>query len=89
MAALANEVEAWIAQHGVVGIEDPINAYLSCVVARHALGEAAAAAALLDAGRDLLITRADRIADPDARRGYLERVPVNRALLHWRPGPPP
>ena len=84
MRELATEVDGWIAANGVVGIEDPITVYLSCAAARRALGEDENASAQIEAGRALLLERAGRIADPDARRSYLERVPANRALLAWR-----
>jgi len=85
MRALADEIEGWIAENGVIGIEDPIHVYLSCVRARHALGDAAKAKEPLESGQALLLARADRILDSDARASYLEEEPINRALLQWSP----
>jgi tetratricopeptide (TPR) repeat protein len=83
MHARLEEIEGWIREHGVEGIEDPIRTYLSCAYAHVALGNDTAATASMQAAHDLLTVRAERITAPEARQSYLEQVPANRAVMHW------
>ena len=83
MNARAEEIEGWIEEHGVEGIEDPIRTYVNCARAHLALGNDGAAAASMQAAHDLLATRAERITESEARRSYLEQVPANRAVMEW------
>jgi hypothetical protein len=61
--------------------------------ALHAIGDHAAARKAIDAARDHLRVRADRIDDPALRRCFLERVPENARTLdlarQWHVGDDP
>ncbi|MBN1484135.1 MAG: tetratricopeptide repeat protein [Chloroflexia bacterium] len=61
------------------GIEEPARIYLTCYQVLQAGGDKRAAE-LLQRARDLLEVRAARIADPDVRQSYLQRVPVHREI---------
>lgn len=73
-------------EHGIVdempeGLEDPPGAWLSIVMAYDALGEPGNAARAASAGYEMVMDRASRISDEEARRSYLECVPANRQLV--------
>jgi adenylate cyclase len=87
--AHVDEIEAWLAEQGVSGIEYPVQVYLACYHVLDALAAGSPALrgraeAVLQAGYDLLITRRDAIGDDRARRQFMENIPFNRVLYEAR-----
>jgi tetratricopeptide (TPR) repeat protein len=80
--ALAEGVAAMALRTRGGGMEElEANLYLLLGDALGALGDGAQAEELLAQGREVLLARAARIADPDARAGLLGAHPAHRALL--------
>lgn len=63
------------------GPEYPHHDYFACYRVLAAAGEEAAAHEALQSAYDLLLAQSERIADRDLRQLYLERVPLNRAVV--------
>jgi tetratricopeptide (TPR) repeat protein len=76
--ARAREASAWLETHG-----DEEEAYvrLACAEIEHAAGEANAAHEQIRAARDAVLARAEKIGSPDARTGFLTRVPEHARTL--------
>ena len=66
---------------GGQGPEFPLQDYLFCYQVFAAAGQEAPAAASLQTAHTMLMSRAEKIADPDLRRSFLERVEVNREIV--------
>ena len=49
--------------------------------ALHATGDVDGAAQVIAAARDIILANADKIAEPDVRRRFLENVPEHRRTL--------
>ncbi len=77
---IVQEVLTWIDENGIEGIEYPLRVYLSCVKVLNAANLAEKAKATLDAAKDLLDKKANRISDRKERQAYLENVPVHQQL---------
>ncbi len=78
--ARGEETLAWIAAHGVAGIEYPLRVYLAAADVLSATGQAERAAAALSAANALVQEQAARISDESARRSFLEKVPLHIQL---------
>jgi tetratricopeptide (TPR) repeat protein len=78
--AFVEEALAWIAAHGVNGIEYPLRVYLTAADVLGAAGRPEQADEVLAAARSLLQEQAARISDERTRRGFIERVPLHRQV---------
>jgi tetratricopeptide (TPR) repeat protein len=67
---------------GGEGPEFPQRDYFIGYQVLAAAGQEEAAWAALQSAHDLVATRAGKIADPALRRSFLERVPINREIIH-------
>ncbi len=74
------ELWAYLQQEKGQGMEFPQMAYLTCVEAFTALGEAESARLAMELGCAELRQRAESISDPLWRRSFLENVPENVRL---------
>jgi predicted ATPase/class 3 adenylate cyclase len=63
------------------GPEFPQRNYFLCSQVFAAVGDAATAQRALQAAYRLIITRAEKITDPELRRSFLERVAINRQIV--------
>lgn len=77
------EIQEWIRDHQGEGLENPFAVYLSLAKAHCYLGNVEESVEAISAGYALLMTRAERISDDEARHSYLHVVPSNRALAEW------
>lgn len=77
----AQELWAYLVEHGADGMEFPIMAYHTCAQVFEASEDRARSRLVIEAGYDELIKRADRISDRDWRRAFLENVPEHRDLI--------
>ncbi len=75
-----DEALAWIASHGVEGIEYPLRVYLTVDDVLTAAGREEGAAEAVRNGHALLQEKASHIHDEPTRHAYLERVPPNREI---------
>ncbi len=75
------EVWNYLREYGASGIEFPVWAYQTCADGFDALGDAENAQPALDAGYRELMTRADKISNPEWRRSFLENVAEHRAIV--------
>ena len=83
---LVNEIVTWLEANGSGGIDDPLQAYLTCyrILRSTADGDAPAmgrARAILSTAHADLLKQADRVRDPALRRSFLEGVAANREIL--------
>ena len=62
------------------GTEEPVRVYLACWQVLDAAADPRAHAVLI-AGHDLLMRRAEGIADANRRDSFLRRVPQHRRLI--------
>ena len=89
---LASEISSRAVQHGLDGIEHVALLALTMVEAGRLIGDHDMAGTWLAWGRDYLVTRANRLADPEHRRSYLENIIPHRVLLQMAAAagfPPP
>ncbi|MFN8440657.1 MAG: tetratricopeptide repeat protein [Caldilineaceae bacterium] len=85
--AQVTQIQRWIEQHGIEGIEFPIQLYLHCTRVLQAAGESAQAQSVLETGYQLLNERATKIQDPQLRQSFLQAVPFNRQIAEiWQNG---
>jgi len=77
------QLQTWTNECGGDGIEDPVLVYLSMAQAEIALGNPDGSEQAIKDGYELIMQRAARLGDSEARRSYLENVPVNRRLIAW------
>ncbi|HHS97149.1 MAG TPA: tetratricopeptide repeat protein [Chloroflexi bacterium] len=77
------EVLAWMEEHGPASVEYPLHVYLSAARIFVAAGQRERAGEVISAARALLMEQARRISDEDARRTFLEDVPVHRAIREF------
>jgi hypothetical protein len=63
------------------GPEYPHHDYFACYQVLAAAGKEVAAHEALQSAYDLLLAQSERIADRDLRQSFLERVPLNRAIV--------
>ena len=63
------------------GPDFPHRDYFICYQVLTMAGQEEIARAALQSAYNLVIARADKITDPDLRRSFLERVPVNREIV--------
>ncbi|HEY75230.1 MAG TPA: tetratricopeptide repeat protein [Thermoflexia bacterium] len=85
--SLAEEALAWMEEHGPASIEYPLHVYLSAAEIFTAAGRQGKAREVVSAAHALLMEQAGRISDEDARRTFLEDVPVHRAIREWAARP--
>nr|MBP7693015.1 tetratricopeptide repeat protein [Anaerolineales bacterium] len=81
--AETDAILAWIDEHGLAGIEYPLQVLYTCYTVLAAGPDAAAEArarAVLDQAYTTLQTQANAIRDPVLRRTFLENVAVHRAI---------
>jgi tetratricopeptide (TPR) repeat protein len=74
------ETLAWIAEHGVTGIDYPLRVYLTADDVLPAAGQPERAAEMLVAAQGLVEERAARISDEATRQSFLEQGPLHREL---------
>ncbi len=85
--AYAEEVLAYIREHGLVHIEPPFLVYHTCISILQACGEEDVARGVLEEAYKALMERAERIADAVLRRSFLELVPEHREIVAaWEEG---
>ena len=75
------EILAWLAEHEPVGVEFPVLVYLSCYQVLQTTTNGAALQQVLEAGYNLIQTRAKHIQDAGLRHTFLQEEPFNRAFL--------
>jgi class 3 adenylate cyclase/tetratricopeptide (TPR) repeat protein len=75
-----DELLSYLALITLDGAEEPFRVYLTCYEILSAAADPRAEG-VRDRAARLLITRAERIHDPQARRQFLEEIPIHRALL--------
>jgi predicted ATPase len=81
----ATEALAYVREHGLIQVGSPFLVYHTCIRIFEACGEEEAARQALEEAYEGLVARAERIADPQLRRSYLERVPEHREIVAaWR-----
>jgi hypothetical protein len=78
--AFVEEALAWIAAHGVHGIEYPLRVYLTAADVLGTAGRPEQADEVLAEARSLLQEQAARISDERTRRDFIERVPLHRQV---------
>ncbi|MEJ2211116.1 MAG: tetratricopeptide repeat protein, partial [Anaerolineae bacterium] len=76
----ADQVLAWLQEHGPDGVGDPCLAYMGAYQALLAAGEIERGQAALRAAYDLLITYAHSLADPVRRQAYLHDIEPGRTI---------
>lgn len=76
-----DEALAWIAQHGITGLELSLLVYLTAYQVLDAAGYVERAGAVLTEAHDLLMERAAKIRDEKLRRSFLENVAAHREIL--------
>lgn len=81
--SLVEEVLAYLAHQGTDGIDEPVLVFLTCYAVLHAVDDARASQAL-EAGYNLLMSRAARINDLALRHSYLQNQPAHAELLRLR-----
>jgi tetratricopeptide (TPR) repeat protein len=76
-------LELWdyLTGHGSGGLEFPILAYQTCAQVFQSLGDTTKALAAIRAGHDELMTRAEKISEPEWRRSFLENVAEHRTIV--------
>jgi tetratricopeptide (TPR) repeat protein/class 3 adenylate cyclase len=77
----AQEAMTVLDESGGQGPEFPLQDYLFCHQVFAAAGQEAPAAASLQTAYAMVMSRAEKITDPDLRRSFLERVEVNREIV--------
>jgi hypothetical protein len=70
-----------LSQHGTAGIERPTLCYQTCADIFDALGDPQTSRAAVEAGYRQLMTRAEKISDPDWRRSFIDNIPEHRAIF--------
>ncbi len=78
---LAREALATLDACGGEGPEAPQRDYFVSGQVLVAVGDAEAAARAFGEARRLVLLRADKLADPEQRRSFLEAVPLNREIM--------
>lgn len=74
------EILAWLTEHGVGGIDEPLGVYRTCIHALEMCGEPERAQKVLENAYRLLMERADKIDSSSSRCSFLENVRVNREI---------
>ncbi|MGE5141468.1 MAG: tetratricopeptide repeat protein, partial [Rudaea sp.] len=76
-------LETWeyLEQHGAKNMEHPMRPFGICADIFDALGESELSRAVVEAGYRELMTRANKISNPEWRASYLENDPFNRELV--------
>jgi tetratricopeptide (TPR) repeat protein len=80
----AHEALALLAECQGEGPEFPHQDYFLCAQVLAAQGQTAAARDALQSAHDMMLKRAERLSDVGLRQAFLERVPMNRAILEAR-----
>ncbi|MBU0496010.1 MAG: tetratricopeptide repeat protein [Chloroflexi bacterium] len=80
--AHADEVLAYLHDHGPAHLRAPFLAYQTGIRVLQACGDEAEARTWLARAYQPLMERAAGIANPDLRRSFLENVPAHRAILN-------
>jgi tetratricopeptide (TPR) repeat protein len=78
---LTREISARASQHGLDGIEHVALLAVTMAEAARLLGDHELGATWLAWGYDYLVTRANRLADPEHRHSYLVKILPHRRLL--------
>jgi len=86
--AYALQVWRYLATYGAAAMDDAALVYLALIEVFAAVGETAVTdgptlSAVVQAGYEFIMARADRISDPLWRQSFLENVPANRAGIQW------
>jgi class 3 adenylate cyclase/tetratricopeptide (TPR) repeat protein len=82
--ARVEEILAWIEDHGLEGIEYPLQVYLTCYHVLAGTGDAEAAGraeSILSEAHGILLKRAAGISDATLRLSFLENVAVNAEIM--------
>lgn len=80
-SAHVEEALAWIHQHGIIGIDEPMRVFCTCIRALQASREHERAQAVLREAHTVLMERAGRIEDPELRRSFLTNVRENKEIV--------
>lgn len=78
--AYARAAQAWIAQHGVDGIEHPLRLYLTLIETLQTAGLPEEASELGQAAWRMVQEQAERISDEGIRQSFLADGPLHEAL---------
>jgi predicted ATPase/class 3 adenylate cyclase len=78
--AHARAAQAWIAQHGVEGIEHPLRLYLTLIETLQTAGLPEEASELVQTAWRMVQEQAERISDEAIRQSFLEDGPLHEAL---------
>ena len=83
---LATEVWEYLREHGTVGMENPSRAYLCAADVFAAIETGGVSAqALIEAGYQDTMQRAEKISDLEWRQSFLENVVENRMIIEkWK-----
>lgn len=76
-----NSVWGYLGEHGGVGMEFPLWAYLTCAEYFNSVSDPHSAREAVQAGYAELIAHADRIGVPEWRQSYLENIDAHRKLI--------
>jgi adenylate cyclase len=77
----AEQTMALLDACGGEGPEAPVRDYMTCLTVFMVIEQPEAARRARQAAYHLVMERANKIKDPELRRSYLERVPINRVVL--------
>lgn len=81
----SEEVWAYLCEHGPELMDSPSRVYLSVADTFDALNMAPESRAAVEAGYAELMSRADKISEPEWRQSFLENVEEHRALIErWK-----
>ena len=79
--AFADEVLTWLKESGIEGVGDPLLAYQGAYRALLAAGQVERGQEALRAAYDLLMSRAEGLAEDELRRAYLYDIEPNRGIM--------
>ena len=84
--AYVTEILNWIEEHGIEGIEYPLQVYLTCYRVLHQTAQGddeklARAKTILFTAHEHLQNQAEAIKDEEQRMQYLLHIPFNRAIM--------
>jgi len=75
-----NRIWGYLSEHGGLGMEFPLWAYLTCAEFFNSENDLESAGISVDAGYDELMAHADKIGVPEWQNAYFENVYANRRL---------
>ncbi|OQY48895.1 MAG: hypothetical protein B6242_01090 [Anaerolineaceae bacterium 4572_78] len=75
------QIQYWLAEHGIKGIEDSLHVYLTVYRVFQKAGLDEQAQVTLKEAHALLMEKADRVGNDAWRESFLGNVSVNREIL--------